>query len=180
MEHPLQSSIDHTTAGLRTHLVNGSLAADEHISQGVYFSWDADASDVSIALEKSNGAIFDSSITVSTTPQWLTFNIGLGEGVFAEGDVLTVILDHHANSDVTFETFIRTSNDSGYFDTHLSETAKVSKDRTTTTTMHWIKYTDSACGISGYQTLIVPLPLHNFHWRLNNIRILASPARYDG
>lgn len=176
LEHSLHNSIETTIANLRASLFEGPIDADKHISEGVYFSWDGTNSDIVFDLQKPDGAIFNSNAIVPAAPRWFSFNIGLGTGVFSEGDTLTIILDHSAKHMEPIEFFVRTSSEGKEHDTLLAESVSVGEDRAISTAMHWVEHNDPMCAVSGFHTLIIPMPFRDFQWQLNNIKVLVSTA----
>lgn len=147
------------------------------LADGVYFSWDAGGGDVMLDVRPELGVLFHTRAEVRRAPSWLSFNLSLQKGAFAEGDVLGLAIEFEGCAGENLPMFIRTARGEGDMqDTYLQEVLQGSPHRQTQTLFHTVSASEALCGEAGFHTLVMNLPKRNFTFELRDLRLFVVPA----
>jgi len=168
-------------AARRLHLLrqadhSGTVRDNAPLVEGIYFSWDSAAGDVTLDLESPPGMLCRVTGHVSGTPGWLTLNIALGTHGFAPGDVLGVVADVTGPPDAPCALYVRSQHHENLFDTPLCAPLAGCVKRNTQVLLHTIDAQDPMIGTAGFHTLVLPLPRQDFTLALHDLQIFTLPA----
>lgn len=146
----------------------------------VYFSWDAMSGSVDITLSRSGDGLFRAALSVRGTPRWLTFNIGLGGGSFEAGDLLGLVAETGPDNGadgaaIGILPFVRSVEDERRQDTPLFGTLHLGAGAGQWAMVHRINLDEPLTRLSGYHTLILPLPMTDLVLDLRDLRFFTAP-----
>lgn len=174
--HPIETSGNQAISALRNLVVEQSAENETHLVPEVYFSWDSDDGEVSIAVESRPDELLAMDVQIDAEPLWLTLNIGLGSTQFEVGDTLTIVAEVQGTEDAAFPMFIRSAHDGYTTDTVLHDVLKSSSDDMVQTLLHTIQHDEGLLGEEAYHTLVIQLPKSNFSLSLRDARLVFIPA----
>jgi hypothetical protein len=176
MTHPLELSFASRLAALRLDHQPQHETDTLTLAQGVYFSWDAGKGDVTLDVTPETGMLMHMRAAVRSVPDWMSFNIELGDGQLAPGDILGVVAELNGGAGETMPAFIRTSRGGELSDTYLADPLEGSDTRAVRTLLHPVREGEGLAGAPGYHTLVLPLPRRDFTLELRDLRIFVLPA----
>lgn len=159
MKHPCVVSTENTIRKLRMAKVTGDVEPNKHISPEIYFSADLSHGAVSIVADPLDDGLLKATIDAKGQPEWLSLNIGLGEGAFSGGEILCFAYDFRCATPFDVQPFIRSGGAGSDTDTHIEEPFRFAAPMKAAVVMHQV-YPDSPLTQDGvFHTLVLPLPL---------------------
>lgn len=171
----IDHSADRIIAALRDLPEAGLVANDTPIVPEIYFTWDAEQADVSVAMTTKSGHLLDADVAVSGQPRWLSLNIGLGVGTLDRGDQLVVVLDFAAEMADEFKLVLMSFLDGNRSDTPLEEPLAGGPTGCVRTVLHHILEEDAQAGEAAFHTLAIGLPATDHRVSLRDLRITVVP-----
>ncbi len=176
MTHPIEFASSRVIGDLRLDHEQQYEDGTLRLTDGAYFSWEATKGKVHLDVVPELGALMHLSAKIEQAPDWLTFNIDLGEDTLVAGDVLGVVIEYQGFAGDDMELFLRSSRGGVLGDTILRDRLPGSETRTTQVLLHTLQPYDPATGETGYHTLIFPLPKRDFTFELRDLRLFVVPA----
>ena len=177
MTHPCVAKVAESVLVLRQSDLTGAIEENTHIVPEVYFSADSANGTAAVELLPRQDALLKVRVTVTGLPDWLTFNIGMGEGRFQPRDTLGVVAevstDLKAESDFRATPFIR-SDQMG--DTHFAAGFALSTEAQPASLLHPVTSADALTYGSVYHTLVLPLPKRTMTLTVHALRLIHMDA----
>jgi len=149
------------------------------IVPGVYFSWDAEKSDVALSLESGEAGLLHVSASISGAPRWCSLNIGLGPRGFAAGAVLALVADLAGCDGQTLDMLIRSTRDGEVKDTSFQDALiGGSVDMPLPqVALHTIEAGDAVVGAPAPHVLAIRMPKTSFELTLADLRTYQAKRR---
>ncbi len=177
MTHPIELNAAQAVHSLRLDHHPRHQESELFLADGIYFSWDAGGGDVTLDVRPELGVLFHARAEVRRAPEWLSFNLSLKNGAFAEGDVLGLAIECEGCAGESLPMFIRTARgDTDMQDTYLQDVLQGSSHRQTQTLFHKVSTSEPLCGEPGFHTLVMNLPKRDFSFELRDLRLFVVPA----
>lgn len=175
MPHPFELAVRHRTAALRAQTTvtqtNGHLA----LAPGAYVVWDAEGGAATVTSHPLADGLIHLTADITQPPDWMSFNIELGDGALVPGDIMALVVDLSGCGGHDFAPFVRTSQNGDLRDTPL-EPMTGAPDRALRTVLHQTHARAALTGTWGYHTLVLPLPLGPFALSLHGLRLSVVSA----
>lgn len=178
MTHPLEQTAARAITALRLDHSPTHEEAALYLVPGVYFSWDAGNGDVTLDIRPELGLLMQVEAKVARAPEWLSFNLEMGEGTLNEGDVLGIVAEFEGCAGVELPVFVRSSREGEIADTWLQNRFDGSDARSVQTVLHAVRGNEPLGQGQGYHTLVMPLPRRDFALELRDLRVFVLPASY--
>lgn len=175
MTHPIELNAARAVQNLRQDHTSDKKKSDLTLTDGVYFSWDADGGDVKLDVWPEQGLLFGAKASVKRTPGWFSFNLSLREGCFEAGDILGLVLDFEGCAGETLPLFIRSARPGNMQDTYLQQPLEGHSSRAVQTLLHTVHGDSALCGTSAFHTLVLNMPMRDFSLVLRDLRLFVLP-----
>ena len=176
MSHSCETFANRAIEALATLETEGEAEVDGRIVAGIHTTWDEMEGSVALAYRSEPETLLRLEAKVSGQPRWLTFNIDLGAGAFAAGDVIGLVADIASDEDCSLEMFVRSATETGDVDTELSEALSVSSGRSVATALHVVAADDGMARADKFHMLGIRLPKQHFRLDIRGLRVLVRPA----
>lgn len=178
MTHPIEQNAARAITALRLDHSPKHEEAALHLVPGVYFSWDAGNGDVTLDIRPELGLLLQLEARVARAPEWLSFNLELGEAALNAGDVLGIVAEFEGCPGTELPVFLRSSREGEIADTWLQNRFEGSDARSVQTVLHAVKDDEPLAAGKGWHTLVMPLPRRDFRLELRDLRVFVLPASY--
>ncbi|CUH51529.1 hypothetical protein [Shimia marina] len=180
MSTPLEKLIAKKIGTLRKAHLPESAILGEPLIPGVYFSWDSNNCDITLALSRPRpGLLMRIDGSVKGTPRWVTLNLVLEEAEISVDTVLGVVASMNGSGAKTLPLFIRSVREGETGDTVFDEPLVIPNGKRVSVALNRLSDSAFAAGGKAFHTLVINLPTQDFELALEDLSVFFSPAKTD-
>lgn len=161
---------------LRSSERSGMAENNTEIVPGIYLSWDAEETGLTVEYNSPGWAALTLSYQRSAAPRWFSLNLALAEGLIAEGDVLGLVVEGYSAQSASISLRLRSMIEGETFDSDWSDTINLHPSNDVAVALRSFAVVDGLVGREGYHTLIMSLPRENGSLTIRNMRLFRMPG----
>lgn len=177
MTHPIELFAADLIHKLRYEQTPVYASGELKLSEGAYFSWDAEKSDMALRVRPELGSLFRAQAKVLRKPRWCTVNFSLGAGSLEPGAVLGVLAEVEGCEGQTVPLFIRALQDGALSDIPFVTPLKGSATSSVQTLLLTVTEEQALSRPSDFLTLVFNLPKEDFALTLRNLAVFVLPPQ---
>lgn len=163
-------------AELRRATSSGVAQNDAPIVPGVYLSWDAEGTGLSIDYTSPDWACLSLDYSLTADPRWFSLNLALADGVLEVGDTLGLVVEGYARQSASIRPRLRTQIGTETVDMDWNDTIDLAPSNTVSVALHTVQASDGMADREGYHTLILTLPARDTALTFRNMSLFRVPV----
>lgn len=179
MRHPAIDASTKALDALAAAPPEGPLTPNENLVPGISLSWE-EAPTTKLMAHKTEGTLLDLEIAITGgSPDWLTFNIALGQGRFALKEALGFVYRGEiVGAAPELHPRIRANHRGKVFDAPLQDLWSFTAPKLPKVSLHTVTSQHEVVSKDAYHMLLVPLPRRSCRVILYELRLFWVGAEH--